>query len=31
MARSVHWGWLLLAYIVGSLFPFSKFLGKVGA
>lgn len=27
--KHVHWGWLILAYLIGSFFPISKFLGSV--
>ena len=27
MARNLHWGWLILAYFLGSIFPLSKITG----
>ncbi len=29
MAKSLHWGWLILAYIIGSLFPFTSLVGGI--
>lgn len=29
MAKHVHWGWLILAYLVGSFFPLTKLTGTV--
>ena len=26
MAKSIHWAWLLLAYLIGSFMPITKIL-----